>query len=112
MPQTCVCTTTELPRDGASLRFLLDDRTAPIHGTYSAGMFRSRWATYDTARVSEWCAIDINPDAVPIATVRTANNERSLTLLKQFSRLFAESGVATIDASSALTPSYSNQMSS
>ncbi len=112
MQQPWVCCNTDLPRDGAPIRFLLDDRMTSIRGTYSEGIFLSRWASYGAARVTGWCSVDINPDALPVAVVRTANNERSLSLLKQLNTMFARTGDAVSDVSLASATSHSNQMSS
>ena len=56
-----VCSSTSLPRAGASIQFMLDHRKVPMDGTYTGGVFRSHWSTYDVGCVHSWCASDITP---------------------------------------------------
>ncbi len=60
-----------LPHDGDPIHFQLDDRKVPMDGTYTRGVFRSRWSEYDVSRVHLWSALNI--DSIVAAASRTIN---------------------------------------
>ena len=43
-----------LPREGASVEFVLDGRKVPMDGRYVHQSFQSRWSEYDIQRVRTW----------------------------------------------------------
>jgi hypothetical protein len=60
MQMQWVSCSASLPRDGDSIHFQLDDRKVPMDGTYTRGVFHSRWSEYDVSRVHFWSALNIN----------------------------------------------------
>lgn len=60
-----------LPHDGDPIHFQLSGRDVAMDGTYTSGVFHSRWSDYDVGRVRLWSAFKI--DAVIAAAARTIN---------------------------------------
>ena len=58
MQMSWISSSTNLPRDGESIQFLADGREVGMRGTYTSGVFHSRWAEYDVGRVGAWHALD------------------------------------------------------
>lgn len=58
---------TFLPSIGEPIDFLLEGRDEPIHGTFDRGVFHSRWAEYESARVRSWRQALIDPAHEAIA---------------------------------------------
>lgn len=107
------CSLDQSPREEAIVEFLLQDRATPVHGTYSDGLFHSRWATYATSRVRAWRALDSGPQEPNAGTKRAERDEASLALLRRLNRLFARSSQgAPSDQSGSAPRSHSNQISS
>jgi hypothetical protein len=51
-------TSTALPRDGALVEFLLENRDSPLCGIYHLGRFESRWFFYAPPQVCRWRDLD------------------------------------------------------
>lgn len=92
-----VCSSASLPHAGAPIQFMLDHREVPMDGTYSGGVFRSRWSTYEVGCVHSWCASDINPFVAATAT-SVAQDKASLTTLNWLSALLARHRVTAVAA--------------
>jgi hypothetical protein len=56
---------TSLPGAGDPVDFLLLNRSVPIHGAFTDGVFHARWADYGVDRVESWCVSDDQLAAAP-----------------------------------------------
>ncbi|MEO5625038.1 MAG: hypothetical protein ABIQ70_03385 [Dokdonella sp.] len=71
MHKQWVSCSASLPHDGDPIHFQLSDRDVPLDGTYTNGVFHSRWSDYDVGRVRLWSSLNI--DAIMAAAARTIN---------------------------------------
>jgi len=83
-----IFSSTFLPYTGEPIEFMLEERNQPIHGTFSNGVFHSRWADYDADRVASWRGSDGDPSAEPIK-LSTVTKGRFVTTLKRLARILS-----------------------
>ncbi len=50
-----------MPREHEPICFQIDGRERSMEGTYTSGVFRSRWSAYDIDRVGSWRVADAGP---------------------------------------------------
>lgn len=73
---------TFLPYTGDPIDFLLEDREQPIRGVFADGGFHSRWADYDTCRVTSWRASGGDPPEAT-AVPKAAPTDALIAMLKR-----------------------------
>jgi len=72
---------TFLPYSGEPIDFQLEDREEPIHGTFDKGVFHSRWANYEVARVQSWRQALIDPAHELIVEPHSAAGRKAFAAL-------------------------------
>jgi len=95
MQEKWIFSSTFLPYTGEPIEFMLEERNQPIHGTFSNGVFHSRWADYDADRVASWRGSDGDPSAEPIE-LSTASTGGFITTLKRLARILSRGRGAPI----------------
>ncbi|MEO6342494.1 MAG: hypothetical protein ABIO49_05025 [Dokdonella sp.] len=108
MPLSWISTAAALPLSGASILFVLDHREGPMNGTYTQGVFHSRWSDYDVDNVRLWRASSMN--AVAPVTATNPQRQRSMGALNWlFRRLQGHHAVVSV--ADPLEPLKSRSMS-
>ena len=99
MQMSWISSSTNLPLEGEPVQFLADGREVSLRGTYTNGVFHSRWAEYDVGRIGAWHAQDINHAVAQIVVSNRASTEKSFTVLKRLRGLIARYGVSAAEMS-------------
>jgi hypothetical protein len=87
-----IFSSTFLPYTGEPIEFMLEDREQPIHGIFANGLFRSRWADYDSDRVQSWRGSDGDPSAAPIAIPEATTTAAFITTMRRLCRILSGGG--------------------
>lgn len=86
MATSWIFSSTFLPHTGEPVDFLLEDREEPIHGTFGGGIFRSRWAQYESTRVRSWRRALVDPTHEMIVPPRISAGRRMFAAVERAAR--------------------------
>lgn len=74
-----------LPCEDEAVRFVVGERSVPLHGQFHDGAFATRWWRYAAHEVCNWCALGAGPSPHGIG-----GSERNLPLPTASPRVFAD----------------------